>query len=40
MALLELRDVKYSYKNEYQTVEAVKGISYSFEKGKMYWLNQ
>ena len=36
MALLELRDVKYSYKNEYQTVEAVKGISYSFEKGKMY----
>ncbi|MBQ1386581.1 MAG: ABC transporter ATP-binding protein [Erysipelotrichales bacterium] len=36
MALLELRNVKYSYKNEYQTVDAVKGISYVFDKGKMY----
>ncbi|MBQ1385382.1 MAG: ABC transporter ATP-binding protein [Erysipelotrichales bacterium] len=36
MALLELKDVKYSYRNEYQTVDAVKGISYSFDVGKMY----
>ncbi|MBQ1505354.1 MAG: ABC transporter ATP-binding protein [Erysipelotrichales bacterium] len=36
MALLELKDVKYSYKNEYQTVDAVKGISYTFDAGKMY----
>ncbi len=36
MSILELRDVRYTYKNKYQTVEAVKGISVSFEQGKVY----
>ena len=36
MSILELKDVRYTYKNKYQTVEAVKGISVSFEQGRVY----
>lgn len=36
MAILELREVTYLYKNRYQTVKAVDGVSYEFESGKFY----
>lgn len=36
MAILELKQVYYSYKNRYQQVDAIKGISLNFEKGKVY----
>lgn len=36
MSILTLRDVSYTYKNRYQTVQAVKGVSCTFEKGKVY----
>jgi len=36
MSILELKDVKYTYHNQYQSVDALKGVSYTFEKGKMY----
>ena len=36
MSILELKDVKYTYHNQYLSVDALKGVSYTFEKGKMY----
>ena len=36
MAILELRDVTYTYRTQYQQVEALKGISYTFETGNIY----
>ena len=36
MSILELRDVHYTYQTQYQKVEAVKGISYTFEPGLVY----
>ena len=36
MAILELKQVYYSYKNRYQQVDAIKGISLNFEEGKVY----
>ena len=38
MAKLTLNNVKYTYKSKYQTVNALKGISYSFDQGKFYAL--
>ena len=36
MSVIELRDVKYVYQTQYQRVEALRGISFSFETGKVY----
>lgn len=36
MAILELQNVRYTYQTQYQKVEALKGISYVFEPGKVY----
>ncbi|MBE7016624.1 MAG: ABC transporter ATP-binding protein [Ruminococcaceae bacterium] len=36
MKMLELRDVRYTYQTQYQKVEALKGISHSFESGKVH----
>ncbi len=36
MAILELRDVRYTYQTQYQKVEALKGITHSFESGKVH----
>ncbi len=36
MAILELKDVRYTYQTQYQKVEALKGITHSFESGKVH----
>ncbi len=36
MGLLELKNVSYSYNSRYQTVDAMKDISCSFEEGRVY----
>ena len=36
MATLKLDDIKYEYRSKYQTVQALKGISYEFERGTFY----
>ena len=36
MQTLKVEDVKYVYKNKYQTVHALAGVSSEFEKGKFY----
>lgn len=36
MSILKLKDVCYTYRTQYQQVEALKGISYVFDTGKMY----
>lgn len=36
MSILTLDNVSYIYKNRYQTVQAVKNVSISFEQGKVY----
>ena len=36
MSVLELKDVCYTYQTQYQKVEALKGITYAFEPGKVY----
>lgn len=38
MAILEVQNVKFSYRSRYQTVEALKGVNYAFEQGKIYAL--
>ena len=38
MSAIELIDVRYAYKNKYRTVEAINGISCSFDSGKVYAL--
>lgn len=34
--ILQLQNVHYKYKSKYQTVHAVRGITYGFETGKIY----
>ena len=36
MSVIELRDVKYVYRSQYQKVEALRGVSYAFEPGRVY----
>lgn len=36
MAILELKDVKYTYQTQYQKVEALKGITHSFDTGAVH----
>ena len=36
MDILTLRNVRYTYQTQYQKVEALKGINYSFEAGKVH----
>ena len=36
MNAIELNNVKYVYQTQYQRVEALRGISYAFEQGKVY----
>lgn len=36
MSILEIQDVSYSYNSKYQKVDAIKHVSCSFEKGKVY----
>ena len=36
MSVIELHDVKYVYQSKYQRVEALRGISYNFQPGKVY----
>lgn len=36
MGVLQLRDVNYTYQTQYQKVEALKGITASFDAGKVY----
>ena len=38
MAILEVKDVTFSYRSRYQEVEVLKGVSYAFEQGKLYAL--
>ena len=38
MAILEVNNVKYAYLSRYRQVEALRGVSYAFEQGKMYAL--
>lgn len=38
MAIIEIKDAIYTYSNKYQTVEALKSVSYKFEQGKIYAL--
>lgn len=38
MAILELKQVTYSYRSRYQQVDALKGVSYGFQPGKLYAL--
>ena len=38
MAIMEVRDVRFTYRTRYQTVEALKGVFYAFEEGKLYAL--
>ena len=36
MSAIELRDVKYVYQSRYQRVEALRGVSFVFDPGKVY----
>ena len=36
MEIIKIQNVKFSYKNKYQVVEALKGVSCTFETGKVY----
>ncbi|HHT87352.1 MAG TPA: ABC transporter ATP-binding protein [Clostridiales bacterium] len=36
MAILKLNDVSYTYRNRYQYVDAVKNVTYEFDRGKLY----
>ena len=36
METISLSDVKYEYRNKYQTVHALAGVNYAFERGKFY----
>ncbi len=38
MSVLKIEDLAYTYKSKYQTVKALKGITYEFEPGKFYTL--
>ena len=36
MSVIELKNVKYVYRSQYQSVEALRGVSCSFEPGRVY----
>lgn len=36
MSILTINDVSYQYKNKYQTVQALNGVNFNFEEGKVY----
>lgn len=36
MSILEIRNVSYTYQSQYQTTEALKNVSLSFESGRVY----
>ena len=36
MSVIELKNVKYVYRSQYQKVEALRGVSYAFEPGRVY----
>lgn len=38
MAILEVKDVTFSYRSRYQQIEVLKGVSHAFEQGKLYAL--
>lgn len=38
MSVLKIKDLAYTYQSKYQTVKALKGITYAFERGKFYAL--
>ena len=38
MSILKIEDLAYTYKSKYQTVKALKGITYQFEPGRFYAL--
>ena len=38
MSILKIQDLAYTYKSKYQTVKALKGITYEFEAGRFYAL--
>ena len=38
MSVLRIENLAYTYKSKYQTVKALKGITYAFEAGKFYAL--
>ena len=38
MSVLKIENLAYTYKSKYQTVKALKGITYEFESGKFYAL--
>lgn len=38
MSIIEIKKASYSYRNKYQTVEALRSVSYKFEQGKIYAL--
>ena len=38
MSVLKIEELAYTYKSKYQTVKALKGITYQFEPGKFYAL--
>lgn len=38
MSVLKIEDLAYTYQSKYQTVKALKGITYAFERGKFYAL--
>ena len=38
MSVLRIENLAYTYKSKYQTVKALKGITYAFEPGKFYAL--
>ena len=38
MSVLKIEELAYTYKSKYQTVKALKGITYEFEQGKFYAL--
>ena len=38
MSVLKIEDLAYTYKSKYQTVKALKGITYQFEPGRFYAL--
>ena len=38
MSILQINDVQYTYQSKYQKVQALRGLSLSFEPGKLYAL--
>lgn len=36
MSILELKNVRYTYQTQYQSVEALRGVSFAFEEGQVY----